>query len=66
MSGIIWWLRQIILILLGLFPYTRQWRPWLLSTLGLPLKIIVIFEIVYGLIRFGMGLFPNAWAINSK
>ena len=41
------------LLLLGLFPYSRQWRPGLLNLLGVPLKIGAIFLVLYSLIRFG-------------
>jgi small-conductance mechanosensitive channel len=38
-------------IILGLFPYSRWLQPWLVSVLQLPLRILVIFFVTYGLIR---------------
>ncbi|MEB3212524.1 MAG: mechanosensitive ion channel domain-containing protein, partial [Leptolyngbyaceae bacterium] len=42
--------------LMSLFPYTRQWQPWMLQFTRTPLKIAVLVLVLYGLIRFGHGL----------
>ncbi|MBE9080046.1 mechanosensitive ion channel family protein [Romeria aff. gracilis LEGE 07310] len=41
------------LVLLGLSPYTRPWQPFLLNVLRLPLIIILVIVLCYGVIRLG-------------
>ena len=40
-----------ILIILGLFPYTRLYRLWIVTILRIPLRLIVVIWICYILIR---------------
>lgn len=59
--AIVWWGGG--LLLLSLFPYSRQWRPSLLELVGLPLKIGVIWLVIYSLIRFGHVLVERLFVV---
>ncbi len=50
-QGVLW--GGGLLFLLNLFPYTRQWWPFILDSLAIPLQIIAIGLAIYALIRFG-------------
>jgi small conductance mechanosensitive channel len=57
-----------ILILLGLFPYTRIFQFWVLSSLHIPIRVAIIAAITYLLIRLSYALiarFNSAFIVSS-
>ncbi len=63
-QGVLW--GGGLLFLLNLFPYTRQWWPFILDSLTIPLQISAIGLVIYGLIRFGHVLVDRLFFVIQK
>jgi moderate conductance mechanosensitive channel len=67
LAQIVVWAGGIVFIL-GLFPYTRFVQFWILSSLRIPIRIVIVILITYSLIRISYALiarFNSAFIVSS-